>query len=151
MATPLETAITNKGLDTMSDPNDVLNLQCKKYKNSLYSQSLAKPSEYIKLRGDLSDQLKEKMVSEFYLTIYNLSDYRHGFIINGTTKVKVCGKDANNEDRIPGYASAEVNELSLQITATLDDFMEECINILMPTSFISLAETKLALKSENIL
>ena len=36
MATPLQTAIAARGLDTMSDPNDVLNLQYKKYKNSLY-------------------------------------------------------------------------------------------------------------------
>ena len=30
MATPYTTAIANKGFDTMSDPNDVLNLQYKK-------------------------------------------------------------------------------------------------------------------------
>lgn len=35
MATQYTNAITNKGFDTMSDPNDVLNLQYKKYKMSL--------------------------------------------------------------------------------------------------------------------
>ena len=149
MASPLQTAIAARGLDTMSDPNDVLNLQYKKYKNSLYSQSLSKPSEYFQLRGTMSDTLKEAIVSDLYLTIYNL--LRKGFIMKGTTKVKVCGLNADLTDREPGYPSAEVNKLSLQITATLDDFMEEVINILMPPSFLALADNKLQIKSENVL
>ena len=32
----------------ISDPNDVLGLQDKKYQSSLYSESLRKPSEYFK-------------------------------------------------------------------------------------------------------
>ena len=48
MATTYEVAIEKKGFDTMSKPNDVLSLQYKKYENSLYAASLAKPPDYYK-------------------------------------------------------------------------------------------------------
>ena len=149
MATPYTTAIANKGFDTMSDPNDVLNLQYKKYKMSLYSASLAKPSEYFKLKADLTDKLKTKLVTDLYLTVYNL--LRRGVIMENGTEIPVCGKNEDTTDRVPGYASAEVNKISLQITATFDDFLEDIINILMPQSFLQLADSQLAKKSENIL
>ena len=149
MATPYTTAIANKGFDTMSDPNDVLNLQYKKYKMSLYSTSLAKPSEYFKLKEQLTDKLKTKLVTDLYLTVYSL--LRRGVIIEGGNEVFVCGKNDDGTDRVPGYASAEVNKISLQITATFDDFLEDIINILMPPSFLQLADNQLVKKSENIL
>ena len=70
MATPYEVAIEKKGFDTMSDPNDVLSLQYKKYKNSLYAASLAKPPDYFKLQGELSGKLKTKLLTDLYLTVY---------------------------------------------------------------------------------
>ena len=135
--------------NVMVDPNDALSLQYKKYKNSLYAQSLAKPSEYFKLKGELTETLKTKLVTELYKTIYDL--LRYGAINVEGVMVQVCGQDSDKKDRIPGVPSAKVNELSLQITATFDDFMEEVINILMPPSFLQLAESKLTQKSENIL
>ena len=133
----------------MVDPNDALSLQYKKYKNSLQAQSLSKSSEYFKLKGDSTEKLKTKLVTELYKTVYDL--LRYGSINVAGTMVQVCGKDSDGNDRIPGVPSSRVNELSLQITATFDDFMEEVINILMPLSFLQLAESKLTQKSENIL
>ena len=135
--------------NVMVDPNDALSLQYKKYKNSLYAQSLAKPSEYFKLKGELTETLKTKLVTQMYKTVYDL--LRYGSINVGGTMTQVCGQDSDGSDRIPGVPSSRVNELSLQITATFDDFMEEVINILMPPSFLQLAESKLTQKSENIL
>ena len=150
MATPYDEAkLTMDRTNIMVDPNDALSLQYKKYKNSLYAQSLAKPSEYFKLKGELTEKLKTKLVTELYKTIYDL--LRYGSINVAGTMTQVCGVDSDNKPRIPGVPSAKVNELSLQITATFDDFMEEIINILMPPSFLQLAESKLTQKSENIL
>ena len=71
--------------------------------------------------------------------------------MEGRAEIPVCGKNEDGTNRIPGYPSAEVNKLALQITATFDDFLQDIINILMPVSFLALAENKLAQNSENIL
>ena len=129
----------------ISDPNDVLGLQDKKYQSSLYSESLRKPSEYFKLKQDLEDKLKEKLVGDMNKVVYSL--LRYGVVGDD----HVCGyTDATkNIPRIPGVPSSRVNELSMQITATLNDFMNEIIAILMPPSFLQLAESELTIKSES--
>ena len=124
--------------DVKSDPNDVLGLQYNKYKNSLYSDSLSKPSEYFKLKGELEEKLKTELVSNMYKTIYDL--LRYGLI----KEKNVCG------DRIPGVPSAIVNKMSIQITKTFDDFMDEIIAILMPPNYLELAKNKLTEKSNSI-
>ena len=129
--------------DVKSDPNDVLGLQYNKYKNSLYSESLSKPSVYFKLKGKLEERLKTELVTNMYKTIYDL--LRYG-IINGDP---VCGKDGAN-DRVPGIPSAIVNKMSLQITKTFDDFMDEIIAILMPPNYLELAKNKLIEKSNAV-
>ena len=133
--------------NVMVDPNDALSLQYKKYKNSLYAQSLAKPSEYFKLKGELTETLKTKLVTQMYKTIYDL--LRYGAIDVKGVMTQVCGKDSNDNDRIPGVPSAKVNELSLQITATFDDFMEEIIKyfqIFVLAYSLQAVKTKVALK-----
>ena len=130
--------------DVVSDPNDVLGLQYNKYKNSLYSDSLSKPSEYFKLKGVLEEELKTVLVSNMYKTIYDL--LRYGII----DKTPMCGKDAAGNERIPGVPSAIVNKMSLQITKTFDDFMDEIIAILMPPNYLELAKNKLIEKSNSV-
>ena len=110
---------------------------------------MSKPSEYFKLKGELTDRLKTKLVTDLYLTVYNL--WRRGVILEAGAEVPVCGKNEDGTDRVPGYASAEVNKISLEITATFDDFLEDLITILMPPSFLQLADSQLAKKSEIIL
>ena len=139
-----ESKIEMEKTNIISDPNDVLGLQYTKYKSSLYSESLSKPSSYFKLKQELEDKLKENLVSNIYKVVYEL--LRYG-VISGD---HVCGflDDARNNPRIPGVPSSKVNELSLSITATMNDFIDSVINLLMPPSFLQLAENKLTIKSE---
>ena len=130
--------------DIKSDPSDVLGLQYNKYKNSLYSDSLSKPSAYFELKGKLEEALKTELVSNMYKVIYELLRYGQ---INGKS---VCGADAAGKDRIPGVPSAIVNKMSLQITKTFDDFMDEIIAILMPRNYLELAKNKLTEKSNSV-
>ena len=59
-----ETKLDMEKTNIVSDPNDVLGLQYKKYQSSLYSESLSKPSDNFKLKQELEDKLKEKLVSD---------------------------------------------------------------------------------------
>ena len=61
-----ESKIEMEKTNIISDPNDVLGLQYTKYKSSLYSESLSKPSSYFKLKQELEDKLKENLVSNIY-------------------------------------------------------------------------------------
>ena len=109
-----ESKIEMEKTNIISDPNDVLGLQYTKYKSSLYSESLSKPSSYFKLKQELEDKLKENLVSNIYKVVYEL--LRYG-VIDGD---HVCGfyDEAKNNARIPGVPSSRVNQLSLSITAT---------------------------------
>ena len=139
-----ESKIEMEKTNIISDPNDVLGLQYTKYKSSLYSESLSKPSSYFKLKQELEDKLKENLVSNIYKVVYEL--LRYG-VIDGD---HVCGfyDEAKNNARIPGVPSSTVNELSLSITATMNDFIDSVISLLMPPSFLQLSESKLTIKSE---
>ena len=140
-----ESKIEMEKTNIISDPNDVLGLQYTKYKSSLYSESLSKPSSYFKLKQELEDKLKENLVSNIYKVVYEL--LRYGVIAGD----HVCGysDEARNNFRIPGVPSSKVNELSLSITATMNDFIDSVISLLMPPSFLQLAESKLTIKSES--
>ena len=62
-----ESKVEMEKTNIISDPNDVLGLQYNKYKSSLYSESLSKPSSYFKLKQDLEDKLKEYLVKAIFI------------------------------------------------------------------------------------
>ena len=61
-----------KDKDESINVNDVLGLQYQRYRKSLYSLSLSKPSVYYELQENVTSEIKKKLVSTMYKDIYDL-------------------------------------------------------------------------------
>ena len=128
-----------KDKDESINVNDNLGLQYKRFRKSLYSLSLSKPSVYYDLQEKVTNQIKTRMVTSVYKDVYEL--LRFGKInevsIFHDTNVPPCGVPSN-----------KVNELAMSITQTLDSFCDELIELILPKSFLSLADNRLRVQSE---
>ena len=129
-----------KDKDESINVNDVLGLQYQRYRKSLYSLSLSKPSVYYELQEKVTNEIKERLVSTMYKDIYDL--LRFGKI--GTKSIF----ELQQSIPPPGVPSNKVNALAMSITQTLDNFCDELIELILPKSFLSLADGRLRVQSE---
>ena len=129
-----------KDKDESINVNDVLGLQYQRYRKSLYSLSLSKPSVYYELQENVTFEIKKKLVSTMYKDIYDL--LRFGKI--GTKSIFELQQNVPP----PGVPSTKVNALAMSITQTLDNFCDELIELILPKSFLSLADGRLRVQSE---
>lgn len=100
--------------------------------------SLSKPSLYYELQERVTEEIKNKLVTNLFKDTYEL--LRYG-IIDGKN---VLGDDLP----APGVPSLKVNQLAISITSTLNSFVDEMLELLLPKSFLSLADNRLRLQSE---
>ena len=122
----------------MLNPSDSLGLQYATFRKSLYAMSLSKPSLYYELQERVTEEIKNKLVTNLFKDTYEL--LRYG-IIDGKN---VLGDDLP----APGVPSLKVNQLAISITSTLNSFVDEMLELLLPKSFLSLADNRLRLQSE---
>ena len=121
-----------------SSPNDILGLDYGRYKQSMYAMSLSTPAAYFTMREEISVALTEDIVTSIYNKIYLL--LREGKI---NTK-SVTG------DRYVGYPSNKVNEMALSVAASMETFLTDCIEIVLPQNYLSLSANKMIAQTNAI-
>ena len=93
---------------------------------------------------------------QFSIHIINYCLYHFFLILSLYLSLKLLRFGKINETNIfvgtnippPGVPSSKVNSLAMSITQTLDDFCDELIELIMPKSFLSLADGRLRVQSE---
>ena len=114
-----------------SSPNDILGLDYGRFKQSMYALSLSNPSEYFKMREKISEALTEDIVTSLYNKIYLL--LREGKI----------GKDSVTGGLFVGYPSNKVNSMALSIASSMEVFLNDCIEIVLPANYLELSAKKM--------
>ena len=114
-----------------SSPNDILGLDYGRYKQAMYSLSLSKPSEYFTMREKISELLTEDIVTSLYNKIYLL--LREGKI----------GEKSVTGDKFVGYPSNKVNSMALSIASSMEVFLNDCIEIVLPANYLELSAKKM--------
>ena len=114
-----------------SSPNDILGLDYGRYKQSMYAMSLSNPSAYFEMREKISTLLTEDIVTSLYNKIYLL--LREGKI----------GKDSVTGDRFVGYPSNKVNSMALSVVSSIEVFLNDCIEIVLPSNYMELSANKM--------
>ena len=114
-----------------SSPNDILGLDYGRYKQSMYAMSLSNPSAYFEMREKISTLLTEDIVTSLYNKIYLL--LREGKI----------GKDSVTGDRFVGYPSNKVNSMALSVVSSMEVFLNDCIEIVLPSNYMELSANKM--------
>ena len=126
-----EKSLLEKATEIKSSPNDILGLDYGRYKQAMYSNSLSHPSDYFKMREKISELLTEDIITSLYNKIYQL--LREGKIADKT----VTG------GLYVGYPSNKVNSMALSIASSMEQFLNQCIEIVLPANYLELSASKM--------
>ena len=126
-----EKSLLEKDTQIRSSPNDILGLDYGRYKQAMYSLSLSKPSEYFNMREKISESLTEDIITSIYNKIYLL--LREGKI----------GKDSVTGGLFVGYPSNKVNSMALSVASSMEVFLNDCIEIVLPANYLELSAKKM--------
>lgn len=121
------------------DTSDFLGLKYNEYKNKMYALAISKPSDFFSLREKVLDEVKTKAIGNLYETIYSiLSDGK----INGQS-IATTNNSVSVTLPKPSYPKQNINNLSLSAAQTLDQILEQVVEILLPLDYKSLASARL--------
>ena len=126
-----EKSLLEKETQIRSSPNDILGLDYNRFKQNMYALSLSKPSEYFTMREKISEALTEDIVTSIYNKIYLL--LREGKI----------GKESVTGGLFVGYPSNKVNSMALSISSSMEVFLNDCIEIVLPANYLELSAKKM--------
>ena len=126
-----EKLLLEKATEIRSSPCDILSLDYNRFKQNMYALSLSNPSEYFKMREKISEALTEDIVTSLYNKIYQL--LREGKIADKT----VTG------GLFVGYPSNKVNSMALSIASSMEVFLNDCIEIVLPANYLELSAKKM--------
>ena len=120
------------------DTNDFLGLNYESYKNDLYAMALSTPADYMKLRKETLNVVKNQCIKDIYTQFYNLLS--KGQDLNGT---QIGNLPA------PGFPAQMVSKFALKAARTLDTILEEAIEIILPLNFKELSTKRLEDQSKQ--
>ena len=122
------------------DTNDYLSYNYEAYRNNLYALALTKPSEYFTLRSRVLAAVKQKAVGNIYENFYNVLSKG---IVEGQgpmlEEIRLGG---------PSYPQQLVTQIALKAARTLDDILNEVIEIILPQDYKTLANLSMVTKTK---
>lgn len=126
-------------------PSNYLGFEYEEYKNDLYALALSKPSEYFKLRKEVVKSVKTDAVGDIYKTFTRILS--EGQNATGNRDIIV----ENGNTHRPKYPAQEISKIALKAARTLDDILEDVIDIILPNDFKQLANQRaVKISNENI-
>ena len=125
------------------ETDDYLGFKYEEYKNDLYAMALSKPSEYFTLRKKVLQKVKTEAIGDIYKSFFNI-------LSKGTDK---AGAQIIVIDGVgpaaPSYPQQEVSKIALKAARTLDEILEQVIDIILPANFKDLANSRAVQKSDQ--
>ena len=125
------------------NPANYLGFEYEAYKNDLYALALSKPSEYFELRKNVLKSVKTDAIGDIYSTFSKILG--PGQNKAGTEIIKTSTAPAYK----PSYPSQEISKIALKAARTLDEILNEVIEIILPSDFKQLANTRAIQKSDQ--
>ena len=140
--------MSNPALGTHKvDVNNYLGNQYNQFKNDLYRLALTNPERYFEVRKNLLKKVEYDAIGNLYDSFYNALIY--GKAMDGSDLFPIgqtsggilsSGVGANIPPRLPEY---RVNEFTLNAAATLQDIVNELVEMLMPIDYNTLMNKRL--------
>jgi hypothetical protein len=117
-----------------------LGFQHQEYLANLTALSLTKPSEYYKMRANLLKELKEGLVTQTFETYYIL--LTDGKV--GSFEMRIDGNRVS-----PSYPEQDASAFAIKASKTINQILDECMEIVMPSNHLDLAKTRLIKGAEG--
>ena len=119
------------------DVNNYLGNQYNTFKTELYRVALTQPELYFKLRKNLLEKVSYGAIGKLYDTF--IQALSNGIDADGRPLFVIDGKNIP-----PSYPNQKINQFSLDASVTLNEIIEELVEILMPIDFNQLMNKRLA-------
>ena len=119
------------------DVNNSLGNQYNTFKTELYRIALTNPELYFKIRKNLLEKISYGAIGKLYDTFFQALS--NGVDSDGRPLFVIDGKNVP-----PSYPNQKINQFSLDASVTLNEIIEELVEILMPIDFNTLMNKKLA-------
>ena len=105
------------------DPNNFLGHNYEDFLSQMYALALSKPNDYFELRRRIIEKVKRDAIGKLYDNFYSvLTEGTSGgaslFATQGSIK--------------PKYPEQKVNDFCLSAAATLDEILNDLVNIIIP-------------------
>ena len=120
------------------DVSNYMGHKYEQYKAKLYGLALSKPSQYYELKSTVIEQLNQQIAEHVYEIFFKLlTDDDSDMKIDGII-LKPCW---------PGQAATA---FSLDASNEIDKIIVKCVDIILPTSHLDIANLQLKQKSKTL-
>jgi len=119
---------------------DVLGFNYRNFISKQKGLAISKPDAYYKERNDTMDAVKVICVEETYKALFSL--LTKGEYKSGTTAVQISNKPVS-------YPPQKINDLLIEICSTLADSLEEVVELVFPSDFEKIADSRLLIKTKG--
>ena len=141
------------------EPSNYLGVQYSAFKSDLLQLALTNPSEYYLARKNILYNLKMQTVKGIYDMYYNMLTTGTDGDGNPITEAPKAqgGKPAGQAVKAEtaaifngiGMPFQEVSEIALKATKTMDKITEEILELILPSNFKELADSRTSKKQEG--
>ena len=107
------------------------------FKTELYRTALVNPELYFKLRKNLLEKVSYGAIGRLYDAFFNALS--NGVDADGRPLFVIDGKNIP-----PSYPNQKINQFCLDASVTLNEIINEMVEILMPVDFNQLMNKRLA-------
>ena len=132
------------------DTSDILGFEFSAYQDKIKSMALSEPSKYFRLREVVQSKVKKDAVENLYKVFFNI--LRNGTDKDGTAISAPAIGGVGGGAAVPlgkvGYPTMKTNEFALNASATLNEILDELIEIILPIDYKNIAMSKMKLKGE---
>jgi hypothetical protein len=122
------------------EPSNYLGHDFQCYCNEVYALALSHPEKYFEMRKNVLNKLKKDEMIKVYDLFYDLlvdGTITTGVGINATTSNVV-------NDFKPSYPKQKVAQIALSASSTLENILNEVIEIILPIDFKNIALRRLS-------
>ena len=107
------------------------------FKTELYRVALTSPETYFKLRKNLLEKVSYGAIGKLYDSFFNALS--QGIDSDGRPLFQIDGKNI-----APSYPNQKINQFCLDASVTLNEIINDMVEILMPIDFNQLMNKRLA-------
>jgi hypothetical protein len=134
------------------DPENYLSIEFNKFQSQMRQLALSDPKNYFALQQKVSTDLKTAAVKNLYATIYWFMKEGTKATADGKSDTSGTGaiiKDSAGTVYRPSYPVQKINQEALDITNTLNEYLDDLIEKIIPTSFTKIAEIKSVVNAQK--
>ena len=124
-------------------PGNYLSHEYNTYLTHLQELALSQPKVYFTLRRSAEQKIKKEVSTYLFKTIYRILSDARVANLDGSQGDSVWGNTVDPAIFKPSYPAQKINEFSLSAVKTIDEILNDVMEILLPAKITAVLGEKL--------